>query len=1029
MATLIRPINFSSTSIPTSPLSLKKAHRTPLLKVPQKPTSLEEAVLSLTDKLAVTNAYKSLDEAYSSVLDHCTHRNSLSLGKQIHTHIIKRYSADDLVFLNTKLVFMYGKSGSLLDAEKLFDEMCERSIFTYNAMLGAYISNGEPRKAIELYADMRFFDILPDAYTCSCVLKACAGVEDICSGREIHGYLIKFGLVCNEIIVNSLVSMYARCNSINAAEFLFARSGRRDVVLWNLMISAYVTTGMRKEALRVFEEMQNAAVIPSTYTFVAALQACEELLSGMQIHALVLKSGLSSDRYVANALLVMYSKCSRIDDATRVFEDMGFFREITRAGQLLDQASIISALSACGRSGNLWNGLEIHAFALKNGMELDLQVSNTIIDMYAKCSKTSFMGSAFQRIPQKDHVSWTTIITGYVQNFCYVKALQSFREVLVQGIEIDKMMIESVLLATRGLKCISLAKEIHGYIVRRELSDIVLWNTFVDVYGESGEVDYARNIFELLEVKNVVTWTSMIACYVQNGLAYEALGLSFHMVKSGVELDSIALLSILSAAADLSALRKGKEVHGFLIRRCLQLGESIASSLVDMYASCGAVDNSYKVFNSTRDKDLVLWTSMINAYGMHGQGVTAIELFRKMEAENLRPDHIAFLALLYACSHSSLVDAGKRYFNIMQCQYDLEPWPEHYACLVDLLGRANCLEEAFELVKSMKLEPTAAVWCALLAGRWEDVEQVRMRMKVRGLKKDPGCSWIEVGNKVHTFMTRDRSHPQSDEIYDQLSQITEKLETEGGYKAQTSYVLHNVEEKEKVKMLYGHSERLALAYGLLTTSQRTPIRVTKNLRVCGDCHTFTKLVSKIFEREIIGKLSFGYHYCAFVRKSAVEKLFLTCYHALFVLNSLPECLIRKTVHGALGDGSLLSICQTTYWLADGIGNLRVKNIEITHLVENSVRKKMLAMVDHAVAKARDALRNPDPYLAVPSAIKDSSFMKYSLYLACISTSDFKWNLALRSFEFANKELKPTPWIDRSTFKISDESGRNMDAQS
>ncbi|KAL0371258.1 UNVERIFIED_CONTAM: Pentatricopeptide repeat-containing protein, chloroplastic [Sesamum angustifolium] len=251
--------------------------------------------------------------------------------------------------------------------------------------------------------------------------------------------------------------MYARCNNINAAEFLFARSGRRDVVLWNLMISAYVTTGMRKEALRVFEEMQNPLLVTS-FRLRCALQACEELFRNGN-HSLI--------------------------------------RE------------------PCGM-------IEIHAFALKNGMELDLQ------------------------------------------------------------------------------------------------------------------------------------------------------------------------------------------------ERCLHLGESIASSLVDMYASCGAVDNSYKVFNSTRDKDLVLWTSMINAYGMHGQGVTAIELFRQMEAENLRPDHIAFLALLYACSHSSLVDAGKRYFNIMQCQYDLEPWPEHYACLVDLLGRANCLEEAFELVKSMKLEPTAAVWCALL---------------------------------------------------------------------------------------------------------------------------------------------------------------------------------------------------------------------------------------------------------------------------------------------------------------------------
>ncbi|KAI3449689.1 hypothetical protein Pfo_006354 [Paulownia fortunei] len=925
MATLIQHINFSSAPISTPPRSLKKAHKTPLLKISQKPTSLQEAFLSLTNKLVFSTPNKSLDEAYALVLDHCASQNSLSLGKQIHTHIIKRNNANDLVFLSTKLVLVYGKCGSLSDAEELFDEMLDRSIFTYNAMLGAYISNGEPRKAIELYADMRFLDIPADAHTCSCVLKACSGVKDVCCGREIHGYMTKSGLVCNDIVVNSLVSVYARCNNINAVELLFdRRSGRGDVVFWNLMISAYATNGMNKEALRVFREMQKAAVTPSTYTFVGALQACEELLSGMQIHAVVLKSNLCFDRYVANALVVMYSKCSRIDEAAKVFVNIGdrdnvswnsmlaayvqnglydesleFFREITRAGQQLDQVSVISVLSACGRSGNLLNGMEVHAFALKNGMELDLQVGNTIIDMYAKCSKTSFMDSAFRRIPQKDHISWTTIISGYVQNYCYPKALQSLREVLVEGIDIDIMMIESVLLACRGLKCILIAKEIHGYTVRRELSDIVLRNTIVDVYGECGEVDYARNVFKLIENKNVVSWTSMIACYVHNGLANEALELSFHMVKAGVELDTIALLSILSAAAVLSALRKGEEIHGFLIRRCLHLGESIASSLVDMYASCGSVDNSYKVFNCVKDKDLVLWTSMINAFGMHGQGVTAIQLFRKMEAENLLPDHIAFLAILCACSHSALVDEGKSFFNTMQCQYDLEPWPEHYACLVDLLGRANCLEEAFELVKSMKMEPTPAVWCALLgacrthsnmeigeiaarkllemdpenpgnyvlisniyaaAQRWEDVEEVRMRMKVKGLKKDPGCSWIEVGNKVHTFITRDRSHPLSDEIYDKLSQITEKLERDGGYKAQTSYVLHNVDEKEKVKMLHGHSERLALAYGLLTTPQRIPIRVTKNLRVCGDCHTFTKLISKFFEREIVVRDANRFHH-------------------------------------------------------------------------------------------------------------------------------------------------------------------------
>ncbi|KAL8055103.1 hypothetical protein ABFX02_04G034900 [Erythranthe guttata] len=924
MASLIRQLNFTSASISIPPPSIKKSRKT-ITKISQNPTTLQESLLSFTKRLDFSiPTTKPLDDAYALVLDHGATQKSLSIGKQIHAHISKRNNVYDLVFLGTKLVFMYAKCGSLLDAEDLFDEMLERSVFTYNAMFGAYVTNGDPSKAIELYAYMRLSGVPADAHTCSCVLKACSGVGDIYCGREIHGYAVKCGLVCNDIVVNSLVSVYARCNDLNAAELLFNRSGSGDVVLWNLMISAYAANGMGKEALRVFREMQNAAVTPTTYTFVAALQACNELLSGVQIHAFVLKSGLSFDRYVANALVVMYSKCSRINEAARIFIDIGdrdnvswnsmlaayvqnglydksldLFREIIRAGQQPDQVSIISVLSACGRSGNLLNGMEIHAFALKNEMELDLQVGNTIVDMYAKCSKTCFMDSAFRRIPLKDYISWTTVIAGYVQNYCHTKALQSFRDALVEGIDIDKMMIESLLLACRTLICISIVKEIHGYITRRELSDIILQNTVVDVYGECGEVDYARNFFKLIEVKNVVSWTTMVACYVHNGLADEALELSYHMVNAGIELDSIAILSILSAAANLSALRKGKEIHAFVVRRSLHLGDSIASSLVDMYASCGTVEKSYKVFNSMKDKDLVLWTSMINAYGMHGQGVKAIELFRKMESENLLPDHITFLALLFACSHSSLVDDGKTIFNAMQFQYVMEPWPEHYACLVDLLGRANCLEEAFELVKSMKTEPTSAVWCALLgacrthrnmeigeiaarnlleidpenpgnyvlisnmyaaAERWEDVEQLRMRMKIKKLKKDPGCSWIEVKNKVHTFITRDRSHPESDEIYEKLSQITEKLESGGGYKPETSYVLHNVEEREKVKMLHGHSERLALAYGLLTTPHRTPIRVTKNLRVCGDCHTFTKLLSKFYEREIVVRDANRFHH-------------------------------------------------------------------------------------------------------------------------------------------------------------------------
>lgn len=923
MASLIHQIDLNSAAVSTTPLFHKNTWRNSTVRIPTTPTSLQEPLLSLSHILVSSSRNNCLDKAYSSVLDICASQKFLSLGKQIHAHVLKCNGVRDLPFLNTKLVLMYGKCGNLGEAQVLFDEMLERSIFTYNAMLGAYVLNGESQAAIQLYAEMRFSEIPFDAHTCCSVLKACAGFKDIYCGREIHGFGVKYGIACNDIFVNALASMYTKCNELNAAVLLFNRMIGRGAELWNIMISAYSTNGMSTEALRLFWEMQNVGVTPSTYTFVAALQACQDSLLGMQIHSVVLKSRIISDCYVANALVVMYSKFSRIDEAIRVFTDMPerdsvswnamlscyvqngiydkaleLFHEIVSSAQLPDQVSVISVLSACGRSGNLMNGMEVHAFVLKNGMEFDLQVANTVIDMYAKCSKTNFMYYSFRRISHKDHISWTTIIAGYNQNYCYEKALQLFKEVYVEGVDIDKMMIESVLLACHWLQCILTVKEIHAYILRRDFSDIVIQNTLVDVYGDCGNVDYARHIFGQIEAKNVVSWTSMITSYVDNGLANEALQLFFNMVREGVELDFIAILTILSVAANISALRKGKEIHGYLLRKYFHTEDLIASSLVDMYASCGDIDSSYAVFKSVKHKDLVLWTSMINAYGQHGHGMMAINLYRKMEAKNLYLDHIAFLALLHACSHSALVEEGKMFFQLMQHKYKLDPWPEHYACLVDLLGRSNILEEAFDLVKGMRPEPTAAVWCALLgacrihsnieigeiasemllemdpdnpgnyvlvsnlyaaAERWDDVEKVRRKMKVRGLNKDPACSWIEVGNKVHNFISRDRSHPNSDDIYEKLSHITNKLKRDGGYDPETKFVLHNVEEEEKVKMLYSHSERLAIAYGLLVTPKEKPIRVTKNLRVCGDCHSFTKLVSKYCERDIIVRDANRFH--------------------------------------------------------------------------------------------------------------------------------------------------------------------------
>ncbi|XP_058105445.1 pentatricopeptide repeat-containing protein At3g63370, chloroplastic [Magnolia sinica] len=930
------PSTIINPTIQTPPLQITKFPPNPTNQIPSlqqtcKHSTLKQAFVSFNTthhQKPLQLPFKVVEEAYSSVLELCAAQKALAQGQQIHAHILKSNPALDRVFLWTKLVFMYGKCGSLSDAHQLFDEMPHRTVFAWNALIGAYASYGGASEAIELYHVMRVSGIPFDACTLTSVLKACGGAKDLGCGTEIHGLAIKCGFVSFVFVVNSLVTMYAKCDDFEKARMLFDMMPERwDVVSWNSIISAHSQNGQFLEALRLFREMQGVGIAMNSYTAVGVLQVCTELAfskSGMEIHATLLKSGRELSVFESNALIVMYASCGRMHDASRVFhaldekdsiswnsmlsgyvqngfcdEALGFFYEMQGVYQKPDQVSVISIASALGRLRNLLKGMELHAYAIKCGFDSDLQVGNTLVDMYTKCCYVHYANRVFRKMPSKDFISWTTIIAGYAQNHCYLEALDLFREVEMEGMKVDPMMIGSILLACSGLKCISYAKQIHGYIIRNGLFDLVLENAIVDIYGGCGEVEYAFRLFEMIKNKDVVSWTSMISSFVRNGLANEALDLFRDMIEASVEPDMVALVSVLSAAARLSALRKGREIHGFLVRKGFFMDGSMGSSLVDTYARCGTVDDSYKIFDTIRCNDLVLWTSMISAFGMHGRGKEAIDLYRRMQKTSLIPDHVTFLALLYACSHSGLIDEGKRYLEVMRNEYLLEPWPEHYACVVDLLGRSDRLDEAYEFVKGMTIEPTAAVWCALLgacrvhsnnelgqvaarkllelepenpgnyvlvsnvfaaAHRWKDVEEVRMRMKSKGLKKSPACSWIEVGNKVHSFIARDRSHSWTVAIYSELSRITDRLEKEGGYVAETKHVLHDVGEEEKQKMLYGHSERLAIAFGLIATIKGTPIRITKNLRVCSDCHRFTKLVSKLFEREIVVRDSSRFHH-------------------------------------------------------------------------------------------------------------------------------------------------------------------------
>ncbi|KAF2566667.1 hypothetical protein F2Q68_00025864 [Brassica cretica] len=805
-------------------------------------------------------AFQRLDgsiEAYAYVLELCGKSRAISQGRQLHSLIFKTFPAIELEFLAGKLVFMYGKCGSLDEAEKVFDEMRHRTAFAWNAMIGAYVSNGEPASALSVYRNMRSSEGVPvHLHSFPVLLKACANLGDIRTGTELHSLLVKLQYQSTDFIVNALISMYAKNGDLSAARRLFDGSVEKgDVVLWNSIMSSYSTSGQSLETLQLFRYMQMNGPPSNTYTIVSALTACEGFSFaklGKEIHAAALKSSHCFQVFVCNALIAMYTRCGKMLEAGRIF-------------RLMDNHD----------------------------------VGNTLIDMYSKCNHTSYMGCAFLMMHEKDLISWTTVIAGYAQNDCHVEALELFRDVAKKSMKTDEMMLGSILRACSALKSMPIVKEIHCHILRKGLLDTVIQNELIDVYGKCGNMGYATRIFESIKGKDVVSWTSMVSSSAHNGNENEAVELFRRMVETGLAADSIALSSILSTVANLSALMKGREIHGYLLRKGFCLEGSIAVAVVDMYACCGDLQSANAVFDRIERKGLLQYTSMINAYGMHGWGKASVELFNKMRQQNVSPDHVSFLALLYACSHAGLLDEGRRFLKIMEHEYKLEPWPEHYVCLVDILGRANCVLEAFEFVKMMKTEPTTEVWCALLAacrshsekeigeiaaqrlielepknpgnlvlvsnvfaeqGRWDDVANVREKMKANGLEKHPGCSWIEIGGKVHRFTARDKSHPETKVIYEKLSEVTRKLEREAGYRANTKYVLHNVDEGVKVQVLHGHSERLAIAYGLLRTPDRACLRITKNLRVCCDCHTFCKLVSKLFRRDIVMRDANRFHH-------------------------------------------------------------------------------------------------------------------------------------------------------------------------
>ena len=542
---------------------------------------------------------------------------------------------------------------------------------------------------------------------------------------------------------------------------------------------------------------------------------------------------------------------------------------------------------------------QVHAQASVHGMLQNLVVANKLVYFYSYYKALDDAYALFDGMCVRDSVSWSVMVGGFAKVGDYMNCFGTFRKLIRSGERPDNYTLPFVIRACRDLKDLQMGRLIHHIVYKFGLAvDHFVCAALVDMYAKCGEIDDARFLFDKMQKRDLVTWTVMIGGYAECRNANESLVLFDRMREEGVVPDKVAMVTVVFACAKLGVMHKARMIDDYIQRKKFRLDVILGTAMIDMYAKCGCVESAREIFDRMEEKNVISWSAMIAAYGYHGQGRKALDLFPMMLDSGILPNKITLVSLLYACSHAGLVEEGLQFFSSMSEDYSVKPDVKHYTCVVDLLGRAGRLEEALKLIESMTVEKDDGLWCAFLgacrthkhvaiaekaatsllelqpqnpghyvllsnifanAGRWEDVAKIRDLMSQRKLKKTPGWTWIEVDNKSHQFSVGDTTHPRSKEIYEMLKILSDKLEL-FGYVPDTDFVLHDVDEELKIGILYTHSEKLAIAFGLMATPEHTPIRIIKNLRVCGDCHTFCKLVSAMEGRVIIVRDANRFHH-------------------------------------------------------------------------------------------------------------------------------------------------------------------------
>ncbi|KAL5786462.1 hypothetical protein ACOSQ2_008854 [Xanthoceras sorbifolium] len=943
-----------------------------------------------------------------SLLRHAISTSNLPVGKSIHARILTSFEYSDRFLINN-LLTMYARCGSLLYARRVFDKMPDRDLISWNSILAAYAHSGDDdienvKEGFRLFRLLRESVVLTTRLTLRPVLKLSLASGFVWASESVHGYAVKIGLEWDVFFSGALVNIYSKFGKVGEARVLFECMPERDVVLWNVMLKAYVEIGFEEEAIRLFSDFHRSGLRPDdvsvrcvlsgisdvgsevgkkhkeqvqayaiklflyddisnvilwnkmlteylqvgdncgvvecfanmirsnveydSVTLVVALAAVagiNNLKVGEQIHGMALKSGFNSAVCVGNSLINMYSKMGYIWFSKKVFsgmkeldliswnsmisscsqsglerESVNLFIDLLHHGLRPDNFTLASVLRACSSlTVGLYLSKQIHVYAIKAGNDTDCFVSTALIDNYSRSGKMAEAECLFENKEEFDLATWNAMMFGYILSNDSHKALKLFSLMHMSGERSDVITLATAVKSCGCLSGLEQGKQIHAFVIKSGFdSDLYVSSGILDMYVKCGDMLDAHLVFNDISEPDDVAWTTMICGCVENGDEERALSIYHQMRLSGVQPDEYTFSTLVKASSCLTALEQGRQVHANVIKLDCASDPFVGTSLIDMYAKCGNIEDAYQLFKRMDAKNIGLWNAMLVGLAQHGNGDEALKLFKVMKTQSVAPDRVTFIGVLSACSHSGLVSEAYEYFHSMNETYGIEPEIEHYACLVDALGRAGQTQQAEELMVTMPFEASASMYRALLgacrvqgdtetgkrlaerllslepsdsaafvllsniyaaANQWDDVTDARRTMKRKNVKKDPGFSWIDVKNKLHLFVVDDKSHPQADLIYDKLEDLIKRIKEEG-YIPDTDFVLLDVEEEEKERALYYHSEKLAIAYGLISTPPSTTIRVIKNLRVCGDCHNAIKYISKVSKREIVLRDANRFHH-------------------------------------------------------------------------------------------------------------------------------------------------------------------------